>query len=275
MEGDVPLPHWLELAGELGGVIGRSSRPVCFILGAGCSLSSGAPTTTTVERAFRDATAARFRGIELRKAIHVMPEQEKQDILRPLFAEVTYGPGYLAISALGRYRTVLTLNLNWDKALANACRRIGVELVSFDFNEPIDSWPSFSGPGVYDVHVHGIIGDQCRYGHLETLNFTTQQETWLIERGLVNTTVILGASLANETDFTQLFIHRSHLVDTVRPPSSQWFFLRSSDVELELGLDKLRRINVQIQPFTYECAPDVDFDIVATVAVDRALALIT
>lgn len=271
IDDSVALPRWLQLASELGGVIGRSTRPICFILGAGCSISSGAPTTATVEEAFRSATAARFVGVDFRKAIHTMPESEKQDVLRPLFADVSLGPGYLALAALGRHWKVLAVNLNWDKALANACRQIGVNHTSFDLNKSIDEWPSIDGPGVYDVHVHGIIGHECRYGHLETLSFTPDQERWLMQHGLANTTAILGVSLVDETDFSQLFMHRSRLVDPVRPPSSQWFFLRGADNAT--GLDRLRRINVQVQPFTYECAPDIDFDLVATVAADRALAL--
>jgi hypothetical protein len=201
-----------------------------------------------------------------------MPENEKQDILRPLFADVTYGPGYLAIAALGRYWTVLTLNLNWDKALANACDRTGIEYISFDLEQPVDEWPQISGPCVYDVHVHGIIGTECRYGHLETLNFTAEQEKWLLEHGLANTTVILGASLVDETNFSQLFMRRARQVDPIRPPSSQWFFLRNNGSEA--GASRLRRVNIQTQPFTYECTPDIDFDIVTTIIADRALALV-
>src|SRR5665213_441353 len=47
---------WHALASEVGRKIGRSPRPVAFLLGAGASLSSGGPDTTEVTNAFEAAT---------------------------------------------------------------------------------------------------------------------------------------------------------------------------------------------------------------------------
>jgi hypothetical protein len=260
------------MASELGGVIGRSRRPVCFILGAGCSLSSGAPPTATVHQAFAAATSVRFGGIDLRDALHTMPEQEKQDILAPLFADVKPGPGYSALAALARHRSLLVINLNWDMALALACERSGVQCDMRDIRDLLKDPPSASDTGVIDVHVHGIIGRECRYGRLETLVFSDQEAMWMLEHGLANTSVIIGAALAFETDFTELFARWARSSDGQRPTASQWFFMRGQPEDS--AEDRLRRSNVHAQPFTYVREPDVDFDMVATLLVDRALGMI-
>jgi hypothetical protein len=260
------------MAGELGGVIGRSERPVCFILGAGCSLASGAPTSETVDRALRDATRTRFEGLELRDAIHSLPEYEKQDILRPLFLSVRPSQGYFALAALGRHWLVTVINLNWDLALASACKASGVPHEVRDINRlPKNSWQPFDH-GVIDLHVHGIIGEECRYGRLETLKFSKAETTWLQQRGLAYTTVILGASLHGETDMAMTFAEWAESAGGRRPTASQWFFIRAGSDDT--ATDKLRRVNTHAQPMTYVSDPGIDFDTVATLLADRAIGTI-
>lgn len=260
------------MACELGGVIGRSSRPTCFILGAGCSLSSGAPTTDLIHQALDDATKTRFEGLDLRRALHVIPEPEKQDILAPLFADVRPARGYLAMAALARHRLITVINLNWDDALTMACEQVGVPHATTDINRLTakKQLPSLE-TGIINVHVHGIIGQECRYGVLETLTFSQIQTSWLLQNGLANTTVVIGASLHDETDFTVLFSEGAASTSS-RPPASQWFFLRGA--EADKPEDRLRQANVRLQAFTYVRDPDIDFDTAVILITDRAVGTI-
>jgi hypothetical protein len=243
---------------------------VTFILGAGCSLSAGAPTTAQIDHALREATSARFKGLDLRDALHQMPEQEKQDILLPLFEKVGVNPGYMAIAALATVKPVVAINLNWDLALENACRRARAAVTVVDIVDgPRTSWPSPDGKGLLDLHVHGVIGNSCRFGRLETLTFTEDQQEWLRSHGLDNTLVVLGASLTFETDLTKLFQGHASRDSQSRPQSSHWYFVRGTLADAE---DRLRRANFKVQSLTYEVAPDIDFDMVATTIVDHALA---
>jgi hypothetical protein len=263
------IPRWMELAKELGGVIGRSQRPVCFVLGAGCSLSSGAPTTSAVHQAIAEATSARFEGLELRQALHTMPEVEIQDILAPLFGNVGFGPGYASLAALARRCRVLVINLNWDTAMRQACERANVDHAVRDIENLLEDPPALGPTGLLDLHVHGIIGDECRYGILETLSFSETQREWLLRNGLANTTIIIGAGMTYETDFNQLFAQQAQLGGR-RPSASQWLFVRGS--EAESPEDRLRRFNTNAQSLTYVQHADIDFDSVAILAVDRALS---
>lgn len=269
--GHMSTPRWMRMACELGGVIGRSSRPTCFILGAGCSLSSGAPPTSVVDQAFRDATSARFEGLELRDALHTIPEHEKQDILAPLFADVRPARGYLALAALGRHRLVTVINLNWDTALTQACQQVGVRHEVRDSKQLTRRRPSSFATGVINIHAHGMIGHECRYGRLETLNFNRTETAWLLEHGFANTTVIIGASLQGETNFTMVFGEWAKSAGGRRPTASQWFFSREATEE---GDDRLRRANTHAQPMTYVRDPDVDFDTIAMLVTDRAVGTI-
>jgi len=270
------LQRWRDLARELGGVIRRSQRPTCFLLGAGASLSSGCPTTSQVEEAFRAATGARFQGLDRMRMIQTLPESEKQDILAPLFSGVRPGPGYLALAALAKHRRIIVLNLNWDDALAQACHRTGTCIKPFDITSEPDTWPpSFTAspdPCLYDVHLHGILGTECRYGTLETLSFRAEAQAYLVENGLQNTTVCIGASLNNENDLPELFRASMHAGDPARPSSQHWYFIRGA---LTPGPeDRMRQAITQASPITYVRGPDVDFDRVVTLIVDSALSFV-
>lgn len=269
------MPRWLALANELGGVIGRSSRPVCFVIGAGCSLTAGAPTTASVETELTNATQARFAGHDIRDVIDLLPEAEKQDILLPLFSRTTYNVGYLSLAALATRRSVFVINLNWDTALNNACRRLGVETEMFDLGISPSKWPRIDPtPRLYDIHVHGIIGESCRFGRLETLTFTDAQDRWLRANCLSGTTVITGASLTNETDFSVLF-HKRAMKQAAAASSaapSQWFFIREQ-IESHESEHRARIARTGAQPFTTERSEDVDFDTLAAAITDRALGI--
>lgn len=267
--------RWRKLAVELGGVIGRSNRPVCLLLGAGASLSSGCPTTGEVFATFEEATQARFDGMDLMRAIQTIPEHERQDCLRPLFADAVPSSGYLALATLAQYRRVIVLNLNWDDMFIQACHRVGAAVAAFDIASDPGTWVSAtqSETGVVDIHLHGIVGEECRFGTLETLSFPSEAERFLVENGLRQTTVCLGASINGENDLPGLF--RQHLIrsDPMRPTSQHWYFVRGA-ANFDAN-DRLRQALTRASSLTYISDTDIDFDEVATLMVDRALALIS
>lgn len=262
--------RWRGMARELGLVIGRSDRPVCFLLGAGASISSGGPSTTTVVEAFTGATERRFDGMDLMRAVALLEEREKQEILAPLFEGITPAGGYHAVAAIAAYLPVVVLNLNWDNAMAQAAKAKGVLKASFDIMTEPTTWPNLirNEPGLVDIHLHGKIGEVCRFGTLETLMFETPAVEYLVAHGLEQTMACLGASLNGENDLPSLF--RNHLRarrDATPPP--HWYFVRGEDVVD--AQDRLRQGLFQAPLLTSTKGEDVDFDVVATLIADTAL----
>jgi hypothetical protein len=250
---------WRGAAIDLAGAVARSSRPVSFVLGAGCSLSSGTPPTAVVHAAFEDATRGRRGSAEVRDLLHLIPEAEKQDILRPLFANATPYIGYLSLAALGRRRRMHILNLNWDTLLEQACDQLAVPYVSFDFNDrslwrEVDRLPPESG--ILIVHPHGILGDECRYETLATLRFDDDQKNYISAHFLAYTTVIVGASVTNDTDLHELLLAQPRPMSG-RPAASQWYFGRPDATDQQ---ESVRRVLLPGAALTYHTEPDVDFD---------------
>ncbi len=141
-------------------------------------------------------------------AIGLLDEEEKQLILAPLFRDVMPGAGYHALASLAAYRQVVVLNLNWDGAMAQAARERGILRSTFDIKAGSVTWPSFgdaSAPGLHDIHLHGMLGEVCRFGNLETLSFTDAEQELLVAHGLSGMLVCLGASLDGEKDLPALF----------------------------------------------------------------------
>lgn len=250
--------------------IGRSDRPVCFLLGAGASISSGGPTTTAVVEAFTEATERRFEGMDLMRAVGLLEEREKQEILAPLFEGVTPAGGYHAIAAIAFYIPVVVLNLNWDDAMAQAAEAKRVLRASFDIVTDPPTWPNLTTqePGLVDIHLHGTIGDACRFGTLETLTFEPPATEYIIAHGLDQTMACLGASLNGENDLPSLFRH--HLRKRRGITSSpHWYFLRGEDAVD--GQDRLRQGLFDAPLLTSAKGEDVDFDVVAALIADAAL----
>jgi hypothetical protein len=259
---------WRGAATDLAGAVARSSKPVSFVLGAGCSLSSGAPATATVHSAFEDATRGRRGSAEVRDLLHLIPEAEKQDILRPLFANAIPYIGYLSLAALGRRRRVHVLNLNWDTLLEQACDQLSVPHVSFDFNDR-SLWNEVERlspeSGILIVHPHGILGHECRYETLATLRFDDDQKNYISTHFLAHTTVVVGASVTNDTDLHELLLAQPRPVSG-RPAASQWYFGRPDATAQQ---ESIRRVLLPGAALTYRAEPDVDFDQLLVTVLER------
>ena len=240
---------------DLATSIRRARRPVTFLIGAGASISSGAPTTAQVAAAFATLQHGRYAGQDLRAVLHTLPEREKQDILEPLFASVRPNVGYRALAALATHKPVIVLNLNWDHALRDAAAIVGVTEQRLDIQDvdPLAP-PRLGGTGLLQLHLHGLLGRQCRFGTLETLTFTEGQSSFLIDQCLLQTVVIIGASLRGETDLPRIFTTAQQSGDA----GTVWYFGRP---EAHPRTTRAHRMTITGSPFThFDDIPGLDFD---------------
>jgi hypothetical protein len=240
---------------DLAASIRRSRRPVTFLIGAGASISSGAPATAEVEAAFAPLQQGRYAGQDLRAVLHTLPKAEKQDILAPLFAGVRPNVGYRALAALAMHKPVIVLNLNWDGALSDAAAMVGTKEHCRDIQD-IDPLapPVLGATGLLNLHLHGILGGDCRFGTLETLTFPEPLSSYLVDQCLRQMVVIVGASLRAETDLPGVFAsaQQSGAAGTV------WYFGRP---EAAARTARAHRMTITGSPFThFDDIPGFDFD---------------
>jgi hypothetical protein len=175
---------------------------------------------------------------------------------------------------LAQYRRVFVMNLNWDDAITQACDAVGTMCVDFDIADSQSDWPDrwdHDGPGLFNAHIHGRLGESCRYGRLETLTFNAGESEHLLRCGLANTMACIGASVTAETDLARLFEQRALRENPIRPDASHWYFVRGDEgVEAD---DRLRLALTFAPLFNYAKGPDLDFDRVGVLITDAALGV--
>src|SRR4051812_29819849 len=90
---------------ELACGVGSHRRPLTFVLGAGASLSSNAPTTPSVNERLQEATKYRL-GDLVRERLHEIVDDDVRDAVAPLFGQIRPNVGYRLLAALSRVRRV-------------------------------------------------------------------------------------------------------------------------------------------------------------------------
>lgn len=220
---------------DLGRVVAGHNRPLTFVLGAGASLSSGAPSTPQVHERFAAITDGRFDG-RIRERFHELRRPEIRDLLRPLFAEVVPDVGYRILVSLARERRINVVSLNWDDAVEKACASVGVDFASFDpLVEPDHATKAAELPadrGVLIVHAHGTVGEDPRYGVRDTL--PDHSEIWAaIAPLLEHEKIICGASLQGDLDVSYVI---ERLDNDDRDGAATWLFLRPGGEEPPIAI---------------------------------------
>jgi hypothetical protein len=176
-----------------------------------------------------------------------------------MFAEIRPHVGYLSLAAIGRHRRVIVANLNWDPLISQACTELGVPYRTFDLADStrwqsIEELPDKSGVAV--IHLHGVLGTRSGIASLETLSFTSEEEQLLSELVWANPTVIVGASLVDDTDLEAMF---QRLGMGGGNAAARWLFARHGDgppvPTTSMAAEHLAR-----WPLNCTSSNDVDFD---------------
>jgi hypothetical protein len=240
-----------------------------LLLGAGASLSSGAPTTHKLERCWLDAYPTRLRcRDELRENLGELTEQEKQSAIKGLFGELHPHIGYHCLAALGRERRILVVNLNWDDALDRACEQLGVPHEYVELGEGAgvvtQRLEQFS-QGVFILHLHNRLE---RFGGRHPIGFTTYETLRFDERGLIakeffsRQTLVVGASLKGEHDVSDLLLTvASEPGESTVDDRPFWVFSRQEEESNEPADRMTRRVlSRKESDLNFKGGPAVDFD---------------
>lgn len=247
-------------ARDLGFAAAAHQRPLTFVLGAGASLSSGAPTTPAMHERLVEATKGRVKG-PLRDHLHELVRREVRDHLRPLFRDVTPDVGYRLLASLARWRRVNVVTLNWDTAAEQACDAAGVPYASFDplrdgsLADHVAALPD--DRGVLIVHAHGRIDDDARYATLDTLP-NRPEILEAVMPLLLHDTIICGASLQGDLDVAEVL---QRLRDSDRDGAAVWLFSRGGAQPIVEPPPTWRRVE----------AADVDFDDLMIVVAEEVM----
>lgn len=217
--------EWQKPVTDVGSII-RGQEPVTFFIGAGASISSGAPTTQTVCDALIAANPGRFPDeVTLRTGIHHLTEPEKRAALSPLFDDLMPYLGYRSMAALARTRPVYVINLNWDNCIERAASSVGVEITSTTLEDSADDIRKAFGidKGIACLHIHGRFDQQIRFGIFEMLSIE-QEKKELIKDLFAHPTVFIGTSFALEGDVHELL---DELIEQSNPHHNpRWLFTR-------------------------------------------------
>ena len=304
-----PEQHWLMSVEELAASLRRdragSGSPLTFLLGAGASISSGAPGTSEILASCRSERPQVFPTDE---AVYedfatALTPRERDAIIRPLFEDLEPYVGYRCLVAMARSRPVFVVNLNWDPSIKLAGDRIGVPVRSFDLSDVVRGRTIVAetleqGRGVVCAHVHGHLADAypedvdvsrdddapvkrgIRLDRPATLSFQPE-ELELLRELLAHRTVVCGTSLIGPRDVHELVQALLPPLENIEQRNSVeplWVFERGRasrapgiGSRIAVGLSHALLTRHSINNFV--SYPDVDFDTMLTVLRSAELGL--
>jgi hypothetical protein len=260
---------WIDLAGRIGGYLAeQEDDTVTFLLGAGASRSSGAPSTPEVIEALTERHPDEFPDSRVSAGMDAIGEAEVEGAIRPLFEHVTPHVGYLSLAALARSTRVFIVNLNWDRAVEDACDLLGVKCATVVLDEKKDLDKGLAHIEaclkdrtfrVVNFHLHGMLGGEIRLAPKKTQAFQDRTTRLLWSSFFAHPTVVVGATLTGERDVTGLLTASSEGPGEKRSPF--WLFSRQPErteraqdtVAAELLTRNESDLNFRGDPF-------VDFD---------------
>jgi hypothetical protein len=270
------LKHWLDELEDLFRSLHADVRtPLCFLIGAGASLSSGAPGTAEIVAALMAAQPRLFPDAQAVYAkVQRLDPDERGPIIRHLFSNVVPHIGYRCMAAMARQRPIIVVNLNWDDCPLDACRRLGIPenlIAAVNLEDTEQAATELRRllrrkKGLLSVHVHGRLEDpdsrDPSLGTRETLSFT-KAEFELLQRLLNFRTVVIGTSLSGHHDVPKL-------VEGLLPPAGKkakrlWVIERGPaaflpNPETDAGYELTQALADRNSPFNFIASPDVDFD---------------
>jgi hypothetical protein len=252
----------------------QTDDTVTFLLGAGASMSSGAPSTPRVTDALTEQFPEEFPNSEISDGMDAISDPQVRTAIRPLFDDIEPHVGYLSLAALAQSTRVLVVNLNWDPSLEIAAlKRIGVSCKSIVLDEKNDLAAGLEeiehclgdrNIRVVNLHLHGRLdGGDIRLAPKRTATFETETIKMLWNSFFTHPTVVVGASLKGERDVTGMLTAAAQRVEPKAEPKNSpfWIFSRQSEqtdspddpVAAELLSRNECELNFQGDPF-------VDFD---------------
>lgn len=229
------------------------ASPLVFVLGAGCSLSSGGPTTFGVFKAL-DSQLGRV-GEKQRSFAADQSPSEKRQLLAPKFTGFAPGIGYQLLASLAHTRPVYVVNFNWDAGVETAAQEQGVPCEAFEPEQA--SWDAVRIPdgdtGLRVIHVHGSLTGNPLARLTETCHFPaalndTLDNLWAHQK------VCVGVDLGYELDFFNFLDTRKAGEDRPKP----WYFSRGESAEKDGHIEKLERMGSLNR---VSVTPHFDFDL--------------
>jgi hypothetical protein len=250
---------WHAAARDLGHALAPGG-PLTVLLGAGASLSSGAPSYTAVNTTVATKIARRLPAAQLPDELHTVNERDMAAGLAPGFAGVSPSLGYWSLAALARDRPVTVLDLNWDPAAEDAARALGVPYLAYDIRDHAANPPALDN-GLVVVHLHGPLAAP-RVGRGDKPSFDAAEVAHLKARHAGGRLLVVGASLDEDHDVRDL------LLQVLPEGEGVWGFFRDDNSD-----DALRhRGKLPGQNPVVFAAPDIDFDRLLMLLIDEALA---
>ena len=278
-----PQDTWLDPIGEVAKSIAPARptderSPICFLLGAGASLSSGGPRTSDILLTCRRDWPRKFRSDEdvYTGFTDELAPSQRESLMRPLFDDVEPYVGYRCLAAMARSRPVFVVNLNWDSCIKQAGDRVGVPVHPFDLRDLEQGRKAVEQvladqAGVACAHVHGFLdnpdeayGIRFRFSYSDT-RAVEHDHLELLRELLGHTTIIAGTSLTGGGDIHELVKALLPVdPDQARP---LWVFERGAhrsrfelDSKTKIDLHLYEALVARNSTFNYIGNPDVDFD---------------
>jgi hypothetical protein len=230
-------------------------EPLTVFLGAGASLSSGAPPTHEVDGLLTQMFS-RFRAPDLLAQMHRISGHDTAQALKTRFDGLIPYVGYRCLASLARHRRILVINMNWDPLLLAACERVGVPCLSFDLRDH-NMWPPpnvlSDFVGVIDVHLHGTLSGP-RHGSSAQQLPTEEEIAFLVGLHYDARRLYLGLSLEVDHDVVEL----GGQLDTGK---SQWVYgLFRGETDAHPNLIASMATNLRARDPVFSHDPSVDFD---------------
>ena len=252
----------------------RESKSVAFLIGAGASITSGAPSTILVDEAITASVAGhRYPGEEVGHVLAKLTSTQRVGSVRHVFSHVRPHIGYLSLAALARSRRVLVASLNWDLALEMAAASLGVNCESYDLASPLNVISEAArkkSAGLLVWHLHGSIETDIAHGLWNTVALSDAVVDVLAEDFFSHLTIMVG------TSFTDVDVRRAfNRIAAVQSQQPLWTLMKNRPrPEIQSDLDDLLMRRSSTRNVVTDPLLDFDRILLELIAADRDTAIV-